>query len=354
MKLLFTAGIATGVVLSMIPATGAASEWFVVCDKPSGFVLVTESVDGAVQSVMTGPLPGRSTAEIWLDESCPGATCDSEGRCSRAPGGTQSPADDGWVAGEVVSETADAASGSGWVAGEVSSQTLSGSGGSSAVAASPSGPDGPSGPEGPGGDGLRPLIDNARAAVGACNFEAALLTADHMLNFDPEHVWLAANHQRLKDLALRQRSTEGAVWQASSALSAGDLKTARKLAQAAADRSVSCQSRAVSDLLAGIDAAIEHRKKVRAAKNSAAMATLLPGLVDLANTAIAAKYGTTPPSTVSSLYGAAATSGAGVASTYRPPDPCAFKYEYRNVWNPEPSCTCPGYRFDVAQHRCVR
>jgi hypothetical protein len=198
-------------------------------------------------------------------------------------------------------------------------------------------------------------MNNAEVAVEACNFYAALLTADHMVNFDPGHPWLTANHDRLRDLARRQQATEDAVWQASSALSAGDLKKARKLAQAAADTSVSCQSRAVSDLLSGIDAAIAHNKQVNAAKNRAAMAAMLPGLIDLANTAIAVQNGTPAPPTASGSYGGlGGMTSYGSAPAVSVADPCAFKYEYRNVWNTEPACTCPGYSFDARQHRCVR
>lgn len=339
-------------------AVVAASEsWYVACDPVSKLVLVTQSVDGTVMKAMAGPLPSRRTAEIWLADSCPGARCNIDGLCAEG-----APADDGataggWVAGEVRSErvgttTGGPASASGWVAGEVTSVTLDGPSGAAGATA---GPSGPSGPTGPGGDGLQPLMNNAAVAVEACNFHAALLTADHMVNFDPEHPWLVANHARLRDLARRQRATEDAVWQASSALSAGNLKQARKLAQAAADTSVSCQSRAVSDLLAGIDAAIAHNKQVNAAKNRAAMAAMLPGLIDLANTAIAVQNGTPPPPTAYGSYG-----GAGGAPSYGAgpsvsvADPCGFKYEYRSVWNIEPVCTCPGYRFDAAQHRCVK
>jgi len=331
---------------------GAAASWHVVCDTTSKLVVVTENVDEGVHRVMKGPLPSRRTAEIWLGESCPGGRCDEAGQCSQTP-----PATNDWVAGEVNSETVGtpaggSATGGGWVAGEVNSVTLSAPAGGSAPPAHPAGP---AGPAGPGAAGLGPLMDNARAAVGACNFHAALLTADHMLNFDPEHPWLVANHQRLRDLALRQRATEDAVWQASSALSSGDLKRARKLAGAAADTAVSCQSRAVSELLHGIDDAIEHKRQLRAADNRAAMAALLPGLVELANAAIATKYGTTPAPAGSSSYGgAAASTRSGSAPLVSAPDPCAFKYEYRNVWNTEPVCTCPGYRFDGKQHRCVK
>ena len=359
MRSAITICLSTSVILS--GAGVAASEsWYVACDTGSKLVLVTQSVDGTARMTMAGPLPSRRTAEIWLAESCPGALCDEQGRCAEEP-----PADEGttggdWVAGEVRSETVGTttdgpAAATGWVAGEVTSVSLDGGPGGSAAVAGPAGPTGPAGPAGPGGDDLQPLMDNALVAVEACNFHAALLTADHVVNFDPAHPWLVANHDRLRNLARRQQATEDAVWQASSALSAGDLKKARKLAQAAADTSVSCQSRAVSDLLAGIDAAIAHKKQVNAAKTSAAMAAMLPGLIDLANTAIAVQNGTpAPPSTSGSYGGLGGATSYGAAPAVSVPDPCAFKYEYRNVWNTEPVCTCPGYRFDATQHRCVR
>ncbi len=359
MRFKATLCLSTSVILAGAGAA-ASDSWFVACDQNSKLVLVTQSIDGTARKAMAGPLPSRRTAEIWLAESCPGARCDEDGRCAEG-----TPADDGsptggWVAGEVESERVGATTGgataaSGWVAGEVSSVTLNAPSSASAAAAAPAGPSGPAGPAGPGADGLRPLMNNAEVAVEACNFFAALLTADHMVNFDPGHPWLAANHDRLRDLARRQQATEDAVWQASSALSAGDLKKARKLAQAAVDTSVSCQSRAVSDLLAGIDAAIAHKKQVNAAKNRAAMAAMLPGLIDLANTAIAVQNGTpAPPAASGSHGGSGGTAAYGSAPAVSAPDPCAFKYEYRNVWNTEPACTCPGYSFDARQHRCVK
>ena len=242
--------IATKVCLSMFVFLGAADvatgeSWYVACDTGSKLVLVTDTVDGTARKPMAGPLPSRRTAEIWLTESCPGALCDEQGRCAEEP-----PADEGttggdWVVGEVRSETVGTttdgpAAATGWVAGEVTSVSLDGGSSGSAAVAGPAGPTGPTGPAGPAGaDGLRPLMNNAEVAVEACNFHAALLTADHMINFDPAHPWLVANHDRLRGLARRQQATEDAVWQASSALSSGDLKKARKLAQAAADSSVS-------------------------------------------------------------------------------------------------------------------
>lgn len=330
-------------------APSAPASWHVVCDVTSRVVVLTEAVDGERHRVMSGPLPSRRTAEIWLAESCPNARCDHDGHC--APGLPATGAEGDWSAGEVTSERREDGGAGGWVAGEVTSETLSGSeGGPPPV----TGPAGLGGPAGPGCDGLEPLVENARTAVESCNYHAALLTADHMVNFDPGHPWLEANHQRLKDLALRQRATEDAVWQASSALSSGNLKRARTLAQAAADAAVSCQSRAVSELLAGIDAAIDHQRRVRAARNREAMAALLPSLLDLANAAIAASNGGVPAAGASSYGGLGAPSTPGNSPAFTPPDPCAFRYEYRNVWSPEPTCTCPGYRFDGAQHRCVK
>lgn len=328
--------VATAVLVAS--ASAGAEEWFVVCDTATNAVVVTLQADGPGQLTMMGPLPSRRPADMWVGESCPGRYCDDWGQCAEPPPPPMA-ASGGWLAGEVTSETLSGPAGGG--------STPSGTSG-------PTGPAGPTGPRGPGGSGLAPLIDNAKAAVEACNFHAALMTAEHMLNFDPDHPWLAANHQRLRDLALRQRATEDAVWQASSYLSSGDLKRARKIASAAADTAVSCQSRAVSDLVRGIDAAIEHERQMRSANNRAAMAALLPTLVDMANTLSGQYHGTAPPSSSGSYGGLSSFGYTPSSPSASPPDPCAFKYEYRSAWSVEPVCTCPGYRWQGAQHRCAR
>ncbi|MCP4897215.1 MAG: hypothetical protein GY906_09625 [bacterium] len=316
-------------------SVAAAAEWYVVCDVESHKVIVTENVDEQNHRIMKGPLPGTRTAEVWLEGKCPDRYCDGWGQCAEEP-----------------SPTGDSSATGGWVAGEVTSVTLSDSEVKPLVPPTAVGPTGPGGPSGPSSADLSPLIDNARAAVEACSFPAALMTAEHMMNFDPEHPWLAANLNRLRDLSLRQRSAEDAVWQASSALSSGDLKRARSLARGAADRAVSCQSRAVSDLLNGIDAAIEHKRQLRAANNSRAMSALLPDLINMANTLSGQYHGTASSTNSAPVYGGTNTPSWSTSSNM--PDPCAFKYEYRNVWNVEPVCTCPGYRWEAKQHRCVR
>ena len=338
-------------ILAIVPSGFAtATSWHVVCDVTTGKVIVTDVVSTQHHRLLGGPLPSRRTAEMWLAEHCTRDGCDT-GPCS--PTTDREPETNEWVAGEVTSRDGDMGSGDGWVAGEVQSETLS----APTQLAGPTrsvGPRGPTGPTGRGRDALQPLIDNASVAVDHCNFNAALLTADHMVNFDPEHPWLKANHQRLRELAQRQRGTEEVVWQASAELQSGNFKKARKLAQAAADNAVSCQSRAVSELLRGIETAIEQRRQMRSAKNRTAMAALLPGLLDLANAAIANSNGVAPSSSSPVPGQAIAPSAGGWNLSYTPPDPCAFKYEYRNVWNPEPSCTCPGYRFDGTRHQCVK
>jgi hypothetical protein len=219
------------------------------------------------------------------------------------------------------------------------------------------GPDGPGGPGGPAGSAgpspadLSPIIETAKAAAQGCNFQAALQAAEQMTRFDPEDPWLVANLPKLRHLAERQRVTEATVWQASSALSSGDLKRARKLAGTAADNAVSCQSTAVSELVRGIDAAILSDKQARSADNRRAAAALLPGLIDLSRIVSGAAAGTPsyptggvpPPSS----YSVPKTAVSG-------PDPCAFRYAYKSVWSVEPVCTCAGYRFDARQFRCVR
>lgn len=218
-------------------------------------------------------------------------------------------------------------------------------------AAGPPSPSRPASPTvaGPGAADLSPLIDNAKSAAGGCAYPAALASADQMAEFDPEHPWLVANHDKLRRLAQRQGATEDAVWKASDALTREDLDTARDHASAATHSAVACQSQAVVNLLAGIDAAIAQRKAERTAARRQAAGELLVGLMQLRDAIIEGSGSTTsaPPSAPG-----ASTSGNPGAATG--PDPCAFKYEYRNRWNFEPYCTCPGYRFEPRQHRCVK
>jgi hypothetical protein len=191
-------------------------------------------------------------------------------------------------------------------------------------------------------------VDTAVAAAEACNYPAALATADHLTRFDPEHPWLVANHARLRRLAERQRTAEQSVWQAASALEAGKLKRARDLAAAAADEAVSCQHAVVAQLLDGIETAMAQERELRSARNRQAAAAMLPGLLDLARVASGGQAQGAAPATGSQAPSPATTHPVTL------PDACAFRYEYRNQWNFEPVCTCAGYVFNLQTHRCER
>ena len=396
------------VVTLLTLANRAAADWFVVCDPASGSVTVEQSVGG--REALAGPFPGERTANVWIDESCPGRRCAAGRGCVAA--GEETRSADGWLAvcnlargtvglvrdkipsgfvalkvtGEEAKPHAEtaaayawvvracptwrcdergscagssagskpAAAGGGWAAGELTSVTLSGPDGAGAAPVASRSDPGPADPGGPGGPApadLSPLIETAKAAAGACSFQASLMAAEQMTRFDPNDPWLAANLSNLRRLAERQRITEATVWEASSALSSGDLKRARKLAVTAANNAVSCQSSAVSELVRGIDAAIASDRQARAADRGRAVAALLPDLFDLAR-AVSATAAGTP---VSAMGGAPPPpSGAAARVPAAGPDPCAFKYTYKNVWNVEPTCTCPGYRFEARQFRCVR
>jgi hypothetical protein len=175
-----------------------------------------------------------------------------------------------------------------------------------------------------------------------------------MASIEPGNPWLGANHDRLRRLAARQKMTEQAVWRASAALQNGDLKGARAATMAAADTAVSCQSQAVSTLLMRIDETIAHNKAAKDQARRRAAGQLLAGLITLQQGVIAEKYG---GSVSISATGGSSSDGSPVASVSlaMPPgtDPCAFKYEFRNKWNTEPFCSCPGYTFDATQFRCV-
>lgn len=406
--------VCRAVAALLIPASPAVAEWFVVCDPASGSVTVEQSV--GAREALAGPFPGERTANVWIDESCParrcaaGRGCVAAGEEVRSVGGwlavcnlgrgsvglVRDKIPSGFVALKVSGEEAKphaetaaasawvdracptwrcdergscagssagtkpaggskpAAAGGGWAAGELTSVNLSGpdSAGEAPVASrSDPGPADPGDPGGPAPADLSPLIETAKAAAGACSFQASLMTAEQMTRFDPNDPWLVANLPNLRRLAERQRITEATVWEASSALSSGDLKRARKLAVTAANNAVSCQSGAVSELVRGIDAAIASDRQARAADRGRVVSALLPDLFDLARAVSGAAAGTP----VSAMGGAPLPpSGAASRVPAAGPDPCAFKYTYKNVWNFEPTCTCPGYRFEARQFRCVR
>ncbi|MDX9735280.1 MAG: hypothetical protein RBU36_14215 [Thermoanaerobaculia bacterium] len=395
----------------------AAAEWYVVCDVATGAVVMGDTGAAEGREVLAGPFPGERTARAWVEESCPSLRCARGRGCVASAAPTPSAADwlavcdpatgrvgiardvvppgrvalsvaDGgpgthasesiarsWVdfhcptwrcgdrgacarAGAAAPPAAPpAGTGGGWVAGEVTSVTLSGAEGagpSTVAAPGPGGPEGPAGSAGPAGPSpadLSPIVETAKAAAAGCSFEAAKMAAEQMKLFDPEDPWLVANLPKLERLAERQRTTEQTVWAANSALSSGDLKRARKLAGTAADNAVSCQSQAVGELVRGIDAAIAAQRQARQAENRRAAAALLPSLVDLSRALSGAAAGPAPARGAGvppPAYGGIPAPALGVA------DPCVFQFVYKSKWSVEPVCTCPGYRFDARQFKCVR
>lgn len=316
------------------PTPAAVGGWLAVCVRSTGTVDVAQGAPPGGTMVLwgsgleVGTHPDRAAATSWVHRVCPSWRCDGSGQCARGlPPVRPTPVPERWLAGELVSTvrplTATTAAGGGRLATE------------------------PAAVLGPGPADLAPLVATATEAAASCAYPAALASADHLMNFDPEHPWLAANHDTLRQLAARQQATERAAWQASSALQAGELQQARGLAGQAADSAVGCQTRAVSALLAGIDTAIVQERAARDANRRRAAAALLPGLVDLAGVLSGAQAGTVQvtPGTVSA-----------VASSLMPSalDLCAFQLEYRDPASVVPTCTCPGYAFDPARFRCVR
>lgn len=349
--------------------------WLVLCNQRSGDVGLVNSAVPPGFLVMAGPYANQTEANDWVTGDCPSWRCEASGRCSG--GAVSSPASTaagahlttpgsggaatgGWVAGRVQTSSAgarskssvEAQSGGGWVAGSVTTESrTTGEGGSAARPGAP--PTSVVGPQRARLD-LTPLVSAAAAAVSGCSFPTALANADQMALIEPDNPWLAANHNRLRQLSVRQKSTEQTVWRASAALQNGDLKGARAATMAAADTAVSCQSQAVSTLLMRIDETIAHNKAAKDQERRRAAGQLLAGLITLQQAVAAHEYG---GSASTPAVGPGATGGSSV-----PPlglgmpsgtDPCAFKYEYRNKWNTEPACTCPGYVFDPRQFRCV-
>jgi len=364
---------ASGLCAGETPPTDLEG-WLVLCNQRSGDVGLVNSAVPPGFSMMAGPFATQDEANDWVTGSCPGWRCGDSGQCDGgaappppsagvggSPSGTQTGggSTSGWVAGQVQTSStggqhgssSGAQTGGGWVAGSVSTESgTAGGGGSTTATVVP--PTGVVGPQSARPD-VTPLASAAAAAVAGCSFPTALANAEQMELIEPGNLWLSANYDRLRQLAARQKTTEQAVWRASSALQNGDLKSARNATMAAADTAVSCQSQAVSILLTRIDETIAHRKTEKGQARQRAAGQLLAGLLVL-NQAVTAKYGgsgTTPSGGIGTSTGTSIPSlGLGA-----PPgtDPCAFKYEYRNKWNTEPFCTCPGYKFDPGQFRCV-
>lgn len=316
------------------PTPAAVGGWLAVCVRSTGTVDIARGAPPTGTMVLwgsgleVGAHSDRAAATSWVHRVCPSWRCDGSGQCARGlPPARPTPVAERWLAGELVSTvrplTSTAAAGGGQPPTETGAVL------------------------GPGAADLAPLVATATEAAASCAYPAALTSADHLMSFDPNHPWLTANHDTLRELAARQQATEHAAWQASAALQAGELEQARALAGRAADSAVGCQTRAVSTLLAGIDTAILQERAARDADRRRAAAALLPGLIELAGVVSGAQAGTVQvtPGTVST-----------VASSLMPSalDPCAFQLEYRRPASVVPTCTCPGYVFDAARFRCVR
>lgn len=317
------------VLLTVWSGGDLSAEVFALCEVTTGKVKIGEGRDDTVHRVLGGPFPGRRTAALWVMENCPSEACDAQGKCL-----------DGQA------ETEGAGGDDAWVVGKLSSVTL----GKTRVRPQPAPAAGPTGERhtvvGPGEADLSPLINTAAAAAKACNYRAALAAADHMINFDPAHPWLFGNHDKIRRLEARQRATEHTVWQASSALSNGQLEQARDLAASAANSSVSCQASALSELLNGIETAMRQQREAKNAARSRAASALLPGLVDLARVIGGGQPTMTYPTGGGSSQAVSAMIGGSV-------DLCGFSLEYRDLSTLEPVCTCPGYSFDPSRFRCV-
>lgn len=307
-------------------ASTAAAEWYVVCERDGGNVLATETIDEPTQVALEGPLPGPRTASAWIEANCPDRRCTAAGTCIRG-------------------ETTESRTGhGGWEAGEL---TTVATGGSPAEPAGRGTGAAGTAPSGAGGDPLAPLVETARSAAGACAYPAALAAANHLTTFDPEHPWLLANHPTVRRLAERQEATEQQVWLAADELERGELERAREHAFAATGTAVSCQTPVVSDLVRGIDTAIEQRRQLRHAQRQRLAAAVLPSLIDLAQVA---GGGRPDPETLASTV---TSSIQSVAAKYGTVDPCAFRLAYDDPASVLPTCTCPGYRFDASRFRCV-
>jgi hypothetical protein len=332
--------------------------WYVLCNLGSGDIGLVQGAVPAGFSVMTGPVATEGQATEWVEASCPSWSCRPPGEC------TDSAVSTGADRAQPASELAREAASTGWTAGRVTIATGSsdrrtvalGSGGwtvgevvTGASTGSSAGYSDVVGPHQTSLD-LRPLINAARVSVAACAYPTALANADQMARFDPSNPWLEANHERLRQLAQRQRNTEQAIWLASTQLAAGKLKDARKTVFDAADMAVACQDEAVSLLLNRIDEVMAHRKAERWANNGRVFGDLLAGLF-VVNQAVSAHYGGTPTATGAGAAPVVAVVG-GTADGAA--DPCSFNYSYPNVWVTEPACGCSGYHFDPTKLRCVR
>jgi len=325
-------------LLALVAAAApAAGSWRVRCDAASGEVAAVEGPGEAAEILLADGFPGGATARAWIEENCPSARCTADGECASAP----EPARAG--AGEAASAPEGAAAaGAGWEAGEV----VDLAGGRPA----PSRPSpAPAGPLPPGAADLSVLVSTARAAADACRYDAARAVAEQMAEFDPGHPFLAANGEKLRDLAARQKRTESAVWRAAQLLEQQDFKKAREIAREAAASSLGCQTVAVSQLATGIEQAAARLRAERSIENRRAAAALLVPLIALANTLQSEGTAVAPGGVPVLPSGAGVGAAGGTAAAHR----CAFDYAYPSKWSVEPICRCAGWRFEARQFRCV-
>lgn len=314
------------------PATGA---WRVRCDAASGEVSAVEGPGQAGETLLADGFPGGATARAWIEENCPSARCTEDGECARAPAPERAEAREPAAAPDRA-----APAGGGWEAGEV--VDLAG-GRATHGGASPA----PGGPLPPAAADLSVLVSTARAAADACRYDAAHAVAAQMAEFDPNHSFLAANGDRLGELAARQKRTESAVWRAAQLLEQQDFKKAREIAREAAASSLGCQTVAVSQLASGIEQADARLRAERQVANRRAAAALLVPLIALANTLQSEGTAVVPGGLPALPSGVATSAGAA------PIDRCAFDYAYPSKWSVEPICRCAGWTFDARQFRCA-
>lgn len=328
-------------LLALVAAAApAAGSWRVRCDAASGEVTAVEGPAASGEILLADGFPGPSTARAWIEENCPSARCDAEGKCAATEPARSGPTERPTAPARAAENAAGA--GGGWEAGEV----VDLAGGRAAERRSSLAP---SGPLPPAAADLSVLVSTAHAAADACRYDAARAVAEQMAEFDPGHPFLAANGEKLRGLASRQKRTESAVWRAAQLLEQQNFKEARKVAREAASSSLGCQTVAVSQLASGIEQADARLRAERSIENRRAAAALLVPLIALANTLQSEGTAVAPGGVPVLPAGAGVGAAGGAAPTHR----CAFDYAYPSKWSVEPICRCAGWRFEARQFRCV-
>ncbi len=189
-----------------------------------------------------------------------------------------------------------------------------------------------------GDDDATPWIQGAVDAASACRYGDALRSAQELGRRHPDHPWLSSNEARLRDLASRQEETASLLQQARSAALANDYKHAGALARRATQVAPTCMydavrtaAKAIND---GFNAHLVHSQEA----SRQAAAALLPALLQvLKQVSPGGGTAAAPPAAAPRASGAPARSG-GL-------DRCSTQWKFANAWSPEPTCTCPGYRW---------